>query len=73
MNKNIFFNFQNNVFCRRDHNQMKAKKIWEEIKLYLDKSDCNLFQIEWSHYLMGELDPKEFGIFYNKYIKKYYE
>lgn len=63
--------FRHNVFCRRTVNQDKAKKIWPLVKSIMTPSDINSFQIEWSHYLMGELDSDEFAIFFDKYINKY--
>jgi len=69
-----FTEFRNNVFCRRDSNQHKAKKLWKEISSIMDNSDKTLFQTEWSHYMMGdmELDVGGFSRYFDKYVKKYY-
>jgi hypothetical protein len=31
-----FMEFRNNVFCRRETNQYKAKKLWKEISVIMD-------------------------------------
>jgi len=71
---NIFEEFRNNVFCRRESNQRKAKKLWKEISEVMDDSDKALFKTEWSHYMMGdcELDVEGFSLFFDIYVKKYY-
>lgn len=77
----LFEEFRNNVFCRRTVNQDKAKELWELIKcfqdvnpkIFMSTSDIQQFEIEWSHYLMGELTPEEFGTVFKKHIQKYYE
>lgn len=63
--------FRNNIFCRRESNQKKAKKLWEELKPYLNNSDIQIFNTEWSHYLMGdcELDINGFSLFFYKHVK----
>jgi hypothetical protein len=73
MNSN-FTEFRNNVFCRRESNQHKAKKLWNEISKVMNDSDKTLFRTEWSHYMMGdcELDVEGFSLFFNEYVKKYY-
>ena len=71
MNSN-FEEFRNNVFCRRDSNQHKAKQLWKEISSIMDSSDKTLFQTEWSHFMMEELDADGFSLYFDKYIKKYY-
>ena len=69
-----FDEFRNNVFCRRDSNQHKARQLWKEINSIMDSSDKTLFQTEWNHYMMGdmELDVDGFSLFFDKYVKKYY-
>ena len=71
MNSN-FEEFRNNVFCRRDSNQHKEKQLWKEISSIMDSSDKTLFQTEWSHFMMEELDADGFSLYFDKYIKKYY-
>lgn len=71
MNSN-FEEFRNNVFCRRDSNQHKAKQLWKEISSIMDSSDKTLFQTEWSHFMMEELDADGFSLYFDKYVKKYY-
>lgn len=63
--------FRHNVFCRRTVNQDRANKIWPLVKCIMTPSDINSFQIEWNHYLIGELDSDEFAIFFDKHINKY--
>lgn len=41
-----FDEFRNNVFCRRESNQRKARKLWNEINKIMDDSDKTLFQTE---------------------------
>ena len=65
MNSN-FEEFRNNVFCRRDSNQHKAKQLWKEISSIMDSSD------KWSHFMMEELDADGFSLYFDKYVKKYY-
>jgi hypothetical protein len=67
-----FEEFRNNVFCRRDSNQHKARQLWKEINSIIDFKDRTLFQIEWSHFIMGELDADGFSLYFDKYVKKYY-
>ena len=67
-----FEEFRNNVFCRRDSNQHKARQLWKEINSIIAFKDRTLFQIEWSHFMMGELDADGFSLYFDKYVKKYY-
>ena len=69
-----FEEFRNNVFCRRESNQRKAYKLWDEISKVMDDSDKTLFRTEWNHYMMGdcELDVEGFSRFFTEYVKKYY-
>jgi hypothetical protein len=71
----IFEEFRNNVFCRNDSNQYKAKKLWLQISSIMNDNDKTLFQTEWNHFMMGdmELNVTEFSLFFNKYVKKYYQ
>ena len=55
------FEFINNVFCRRDSNQHKARKFWNTKKQFLPPKVKSQFEIEWNHYLMGEFDGESFG------------
>lgn len=66
-----FEEFRNNVFCRRDSTQQKARPLWKEISSTIDNSDKTLFQIEWNHFMMGELDADGFSLYFDKYVKKY--
>jgi hypothetical protein len=70
--KNKFEEFRNNVFCRREYTQHKAEKLWKEISIHIDESDKSLFQTEWNHYMIGEIDYKDFSLFFDEYIKKYF-
>ena len=67
-----FDEFRNNVFCRRDTNQHKARRLWKEISSIMNSSDKTLFETEWSHFMMGELDADGFSLYFDKYVKKYY-
>lgn len=57
--------FINNVFCRRESNQIKAKRLWNKIKenSTLNTKTITDFEIEWSHYLLGEYNPNDFAFF----------
>lgn len=70
--KNTFDEFRNNVFCRRETNQYKARKLWEEVNVIMSDNDKILFKTEWSHFIMGELDGNEFSLYFDMYVKKYY-
>lgn len=72
---NLYEEFRNNVFCRNENNQHKAKKLWNQIKTIIDDSDKALFNTEWNHYMMGdmELDVNGFSLYFDKYVKKYYK
>lgn len=67
-----FNEFRNNVFCRRYSNQHKAKKIWKEVSSIMHISDKTLFQIEWAHFMMGEIDIDKFSLYFDNYVQKYY-
>jgi hypothetical protein len=68
-NDEILETFRNNLFCRRDSNQRKARLLWEDIRNDFDQNIQTLFEIEWSHYMRGELSPNDFSHFYHIYIK----
>ena len=57
--------FRNNVFVRRNHNQRKARKEWESIKKTLSREVVLIFEIEWNHYLIGEIDVDRFSYYFN--------
>ena len=57
-----FSAFANNVFCRRQINQHKAKKLWKELKEIIPNNVASSFETEWNHYMMGEFDPNKFGL-----------
>jgi len=68
----IFIEFTNNVFCRRESNQHKAKILWERIKHEVPVAERKLFETEWNHYVMGEFEPNMFGVDINN-LKKYFK
>jgi hypothetical protein len=68
----IIEEFRNNVFCRRKSNQIKANKLWLKVSGNLSNSDKTLFEIEWSHYMIGELEPNEFSFYFTNHVKKYF-
>ena len=70
--KEKFEEFRNNVFSRRDSNQHRAKVLWKEINAIMDKNIKTLFEIEWGHYMIGELDADDFSFYFNEYVKRYY-
>jgi len=39
--------FCNEVFCRRDSNQEKAAKLWQEVKEFVTLKQANEFYIDW--------------------------
>lgn len=57
-----FNDFVNNVYCRRNSNQHKAQKLWNEIKVLIPYDVRSLFETEWNHYCMGEFEPDKFGM-----------
>lgn len=62
--------FINNVVCRRDSNQHKAHKLWEDsIKKTLNDKERHLFRVEWNHYEMGEIDINHFKHYISIYLK----
>ena len=62
--------FRNEVFCRRETNQHKAKQIWNKLCDKFDSNDKMLFEIEWRHYLMGEIDINDFAYYFDKFLNK---
>ena len=68
---NEFHEFRNNVFCRREDNQHKAKKSWNMINKCMSNNDKMLFEIEWNHFMMGELDIDDFTFYFTKHVMKY--
>ena len=69
MNK-IYESFTNNVMCRNESTQHKAKSLWKELKNHLPEDKRREFETEWSHYMMGELNNDEFGV-YIKELKQF--
>jgi len=69
----LFLGWRNNVFCRRDSNQIKSRKLWLKINQRINSSDIKSFQIEWSHFIMGEFDANVFSLYFDKHVKKYYK
>ena len=57
-----FSEFVNNVFCRRETNQHKAKKLWKELKEIIPTNAASSFETEWNHYMMGEFGSDKFGL-----------
>jgi len=58
----IFAEFRNNVFCRRESNQHRAKKIWEDIKHLYEKDVASEFITDWHHYMNNSLHHGGFEI-----------
>ena len=46
--------FRNEVVCRHDSNQHKAREIWNEIKSFLTKEQQYQVHDSWIHYLDDE-------------------
>jgi hypothetical protein len=68
----IFEQFRNNVFCRRESNQRKARTLWRLVRKTINDSDEKLFETEWSHYTMGEIELNDFSLYFDKYVKKHF-
>ncbi len=66
-----FNDFVNNVYCRRESNQHKAQKLWNEIKVLIPNDVRSLFETEWNHYCMGEFKPDRLGM-YIETLKPYF-
>jgi hypothetical protein len=66
MNENIL-KFKNEVLCRRDSNQHKARKIFNQLNL--TEEQRTIFQIEWGHYMLNHISRENFI----KYIEELYE
>lgn len=47
--------FRNNIFCRRESNQRKARKCWSFLSSFITERQKVLFEIEWGHYLIGDI------------------
>lgn len=56
----IIKQFIDNVVCRYPSNQQKAKKLWIDIKPFLNTKDASLFETEWNHYVNFEFDVELF-------------
>ncbi len=53
--------FINNVMCRRESNQHKASKLWQEAVKHTVPDDLKQeFLIDWEHYRLGEFGPEVF-------------
>tara|TARA_Y100001937_G_scaffold102173_1_gene140406 strand:+ start:438 stop:677 length:240 start_codon:yes stop_codon:yes gene_type:complete len=65
--------FINELMCRRESNQRKANKLWQEIKPHLKKKDANLFETEWrGHYIhTGEHTPNDMAYWVEHILKPY--
>ena len=63
--------FKNNILCRRDSNQIKAKNAWNELKSSLSKSDVTEFEVEWNHYMISEHTTDEFSKFLKNILLKF--
>jgi hypothetical protein len=70
----IIDEFRNNLFCRRDSNQRKAKKLWETINVSIPEPDRTLFETEWSHYLNWgpEITQSDMGYYLQTYVLKHF-
>jgi len=66
-----FVQFTNEAFCRREINQHKARKLWEKLRSRIPDSERRKFEVEWSHYMLGEFGAAWFGDEVNL-IKKYF-
>jgi len=52
--------FLNNIACRRETNQHKARKYWNIIKSNIPTELKSEFETDWIHYLQGSLDTDRF-------------
>ena len=62
INQIKFNDFINNVYCRRESNQHKARKLWDEIEHCFPDKIKTIFKTEWNHYYMNEFNSDKFGI-----------
>ena len=53
----MFKDFLHYILNRSSYSQFKAKKLYDKLK-FNNKN----FEIEWNHYLLGELTTEQFGI-----------
>ncbi len=47
--------FRNNIFCRRESNQCKARKYWKYFSSFIPEGVKTEFEKEWLHYLLGDI------------------
>jgi hypothetical protein len=59
--KTLFEMFTNLVLCRIESRQHKAKCLWKKLAPLLSSSDRHTITVEWSHYIMGDIDTNQFG------------
>jgi len=64
-------NFKNQVLCRRESNQNKASKIWEELKNILTQEEIYDINDDWIHYMINQITTDQFGQTLQKIINKY--
>ena len=55
---NIIDQFRNEVLCRRETNQHKARLIFNKLKL--TPKQISAFQIEWNHYMIHHISREDF-------------
>jgi hypothetical protein len=69
--KNQLIDFKNEVLCRRNSNQEKAKKLFNNFKNFLNPEQNKEIVIEWSHYDLNHINTETFGIIIDNIIEKY--
>jgi len=63
--------FRNEVLCRNEGNQAKAKKIWRELYGFLLEGEGNEISIEWHDYMVEGQGPEKFGECLKRLAAKY--
>lgn len=64
--------FRNKALCREQGTQDKARQIWrKELYPLLTESETREINIEWHHYLRGEMSTDDFGEILNRIAAKY--
>jgi hypothetical protein len=64
--------FRNEVLCRRDSNQLKASKLWVDLKSLLTKEEVYEINDDWVHYIDDVCrTTDQFGLTLKKITEKY--
>lgn len=58
-----FFNFRNNVLCRHESNQHRARKLFDDINA---NKKYDWFYTEWDHYMLGHINLETFNTYIDR-------